>query len=620
MLQAEARIISDNNFKPSFEILNKTITDQESLIASLRKEVHELRNRGRPPSNMAYEYLTNLQYKVKTLAAQVSSFESGEKYVKIKADYESRLAGKDREIKRLKRELANAQRQVIGVRNMWMRVNDDLEKEHADVLSKKDWKIGALEKQTLNLRTMLNEERDKFRRKARELYHVKTELEDEKGKNLKLTSQINRNHENSSTSSSLIPNRKKIANNREKTGKKPGAQFGHKAHLRKKHAPTNTIDIPAPEKYANSPDYKSTGKMISKQFVDIRIEIVVDEYRTPEFRNVRTGQRVHAEFPDGLVNEVTYSGNVKSFAFLLNNRYNVSIANVSEFLAELTGGELQISTGMINGLAKELSLKTEADQKKDFADLLLAPVMNVDFTTARVNGKNKSVTVCATPSTVIYTAKEHKGHEGVKGTPAEDSQQTFVHDHDKTFYNYGGAHQECLDHVLRHLKDSMENEPKLKWNQRMRELIRETIHFRKSLDPDDDRDPDEIDPDKVAEFEKKYDEILNAAKDEYEYEPPSKYYKKGFNLYKKMLRYRDNHLLFLHDRRVPHSNSLAERLLRVLKRKQHQVMTFRSFEGLAYLCQSLGVIASLRSRGKNLYNSVSSIFSMSKKSTENATT
>ena len=84
--------------------------------------------------------------------------------------------------------------------------------------------------------------------------------------------------------------------------------------------------------------------------------------------------------------------------------------------------------------------------------------------------------------------------------------------------------------------------------------------------------------------------------------------KKGYNLFKKMLKYRDNHLLFLHDRRVPHSNSLSERLLRIFKRKQHQVMTFRSFENLAYLCQSLGVIASLRSQGKNLYNNVASIF------------
>jgi len=143
----------------------------------------------------------------------------------------------------------------------------------------------------------------------------------------------------------------------------------------------------------------------------------------------------------------------------------------------------------------------------------------------------------------------------------------------------------------------------------MRELIREMIHFRNSLDPDDDRDPDQIDPNKVIDFEARYDKILALAKEEYEYEPPSKYYIDGFNLYKKLLKYRNEHLLFLHDRKVPHNNNLAERLLRVLKRKQSQAMTFRSDGGLDYLCRSLGIVASLRSQGKNLYENVSSIFS-----------
>jgi len=422
----------------------------------------------------------------------------------------------------------------------------------------------------------------------------------------------------------LKPNHKKITNNREKTGKKPGGQVGHEGHPRKKHAPTKSIEIPAPKKYENSPDYKRTGKTIKKQVVDIRVELIVTEYSTPEFRNVLTGQQVHAEFPEGMVNEVNYSGNMKAFAFLLNNRCNVSLANVSNFLSELTGGELKPSTGMINGLSKEFSLKTEAERKKAFADLLLSPVMNTDFTVVRVNGKNMNVAVCATPSTTMYFAREHKGHEGVKGTPVETYQHTLAHDHDKTYYKYGDSHQECLEHPLRYLKNSMENEPVLKWNKQMRKLIREMIHFRNSLytkgkrDPDqinqdspdakEERNPDQIDPERVKAFEAKYDEILELAKKEYEYEPPSKYYVDGFNLYKRMSDYKANHLLFLHDRRVPPTNNLSERKLRVIKRKNAQVMSFRSFDGIDYLCQSMGTVDSLRNQGSNLYECVASIY------------
>jgi hypothetical protein len=558
--------------------------------------------------NTNFEYTTNLQYKVKSLSARVQAFESGEKYVAMRVAFKAQLSGRDQAIRGLKAELADAHRALVAMRHNWMQVYDDLAKEHANDLAKKDRGIKELEERALMAEEKLDALKGDLRNKSRELYQVKTALEEERGKNHKLLAQINRNHENSSVPSSLKPGRKKITNNREKTGKKPGGQPGHEGHPRKKHIPTNLIHIPAPEKYANSPDYKPTGKTIVKQVVGICVKVVVDEYSTPEFRHVRTGQRVHADFPAGVVNEVNYDGSVKSFAFLLNNYCNVSVAKVASFLSELTYGELKISTGMINGLSKEFSARTEEEQKKAFADILLSPVINVDFTTARVSGRKVNVLVCATPRTVIYFAREQKGHAGIKETPLEEYLQIVVHDHDLTFYNYGGAHQECMDHASRYLLGSMENEPGLEWNWRMRELIREMIHFRNGLDPDDDRDPDKIDPARVGELEGRYDAILELAKKEYEYEPPSKYYREGFNLYKRMLKYRDCHLLFLHDRRVPHSNNLAERLLRIYKRKQAQVMTFRSFAGLDYLCRAAGVIASFNAQGKNLFESVASIF------------
>ena len=91
------------------------------------------------------------------------------------------------------------------------------------------------------------------------------------------------------------------------------------------------------------------------------------------------------------------------------------------------------------------------------------------------------------------------------------------------------------------------------------------------------------------------DEILYLANNEYE--PPGKYYPEGYNLFKKMRGHRENQLLFLHDIRVPPTNNYSERLLRVFKRKQSQVMTFRSLESLEYLCQSMGLVASLLEQG-----------------------
>ena len=82
----------------------------------------------------------------------------------------------------------------------------------------------------------------------------------------------------------------------------------------------------------------------------------------------------------------------------------------------------------------------------------------------------------------------------------------------------------------------------------------------------------------------KYQEILEKAKEEYILHEPSPYYRDGYNLYRRMQKYKTQHLLFLHDMRVPTTNNTAERCLRDYKRKQTFAMTFRSFESLEELC------------------------------------
>lgn len=90
-------------------------------------------------------------------------------------------------------------------------------------------------------------------------------------------------------------------------------------------------------------------------------------------------------------------------------------------------------------------------------------------------------------------------------------------------------------------------------------------------------------------------------------------YRDGYNLYKRMVKYRTAHLLFLHDMKVPHNNNLAERLLRAYKRKQHQVMSFRSDESIDYLCQCMSMLLSLRRDSEeSLFDSVSKIFDRQK--------
>ncbi len=117
------------------------------------------------------------------------------------------------------------------------------------------------------------------------------------GTNKKLEKKVNTNFENSSLPSSALPFRKKIPNNRKPTGKKQGAQPGHKAHTASRLTPTKEpIYLPAPKSLVANPDIYPTGKCITKQLIDIQILINVQDYIADEYRNRITGSRLHAPF------------------------------------------------------------------------------------------------------------------------------------------------------------------------------------------------------------------------------------------------------------------------------------------------------------------------------------
>jgi hypothetical protein len=286
--------------------------------------------------------MTSPQYEVRHLRAQVKAFKSGEEQKSLEGYYEDCLAAKDREIRKLKLELGEIRTQYIDVRNNWQDVIEDIEAEHAKTYARQErsnkalWRrIEKFEKENTELRQRLQAEKE-------QKYTALIELEEEKSKVKKLKAQIKRDYETSGIPSSMVANKKKITNNREKTGRRPGGQPGHMGHRRKQYKPTITHEI-YPNLHTN-PCYRPTGRRITKQLVDVQVNLIVTEWRTDEYRDIFTGQRVHAAFPDGLVNEVTYGGTVKALAFLVQNHCNVSMGKTSDLLCEITGGQRRRST------------------------------------------------------------------------------------------------------------------------------------------------------------------------------------------------------------------------------------------------------------------------------------
>lgn len=289
--------------------------------------------------NRSFEYVSILEYRLKAANDKIIAFESGERYTQQQAKYRKRLYLQELQIKKLTAELAQAHSYIISIRNQWFEVFEDFQKATAkrEAASFKEEK--ALKKKLFKAEGARDSALDTVTKLRKELYEVQTELEDEKGKNLKLTAQINRDYENSSISSSKSIKNKKIHNSREKTDRKQGGQPGHKGHCRKKQIPTSgPILLPPPQAVLDDPDFKKTTKTIIKQHISIRVELDVTEYHADVYYNSKTGERIHAEFPAGIVNDVNYDGSIKAFLFLLNNDCGTSIDKSINFLSELTGG------------------------------------------------------------------------------------------------------------------------------------------------------------------------------------------------------------------------------------------------------------------------------------------
>ena len=117
-----------------------------------------------------FEYITNLQYKVKSLTFQVQSFESGKKYVSMCSEFARQLATKNREIEKLKSELTDAHFETVTVRKNWMQVFEDVSNEHEKEFGEKDRTIKKLEALLLATQQQVDDARDKLRDKNVELY------------------------------------------------------------------------------------------------------------------------------------------------------------------------------------------------------------------------------------------------------------------------------------------------------------------------------------------------------------------------------------------------------------------------------------------------------------------
>ena len=418
---------------------------------------------------------------------------------------------------------------------------------------------------------------------------LKEENKNLRADNARMKSILNNNSSNTSLPPSTDQKGKKKAaneyNGREKSNKNKGGQKGRKGTTLTKEDVIEKIE---------SGEYKHevieigepSEKYVSKYVLDFVVTVKATEYRF--YANESGVINIPAEF----TSNVTYGPNVKAVAVDLNGEGMVSNKRITEFINTLTDGKLSVSEGAVYGFGKEFQKKSKELREQIANEVLNKEVVYTDATVVTVNGEQKHVRNQSADNVVYYSYTGSKTIESIRENSLLSKYNgILVHDNETALYHFGLDHAECNAHIKRYLRKNTE-EIGHKWSEKLFEHL-SGLNKRKKLLMSKEEFFTSREQKKAK---KEYDTILEAGRKEYEKDKDNEEILSSYelSLLNRLGKYKNNHLLFIHNKNVDFTNNRSERDLRKFKNKQKMSGGFRNEEGCKLFCNIMTVIETFK--------------------------
>lgn len=408
---------------------------------------------------------------------------------------------------------------------------------------------------------------------------------------------------NDSSNSSLPPSTDQKGkgsntyNTREKTGKKCGGQRGHEGTTLTKHEVKNKIEN-GDFQHKIVPIGKQSGEYVSKYVLDLQIFPTATELR---FYADESGKIV---VPKEYQSDVIYGAVIKSIAVDLYSEGAVSNDRICEFINAISGNKLNLSTGSIYGFCRAFAEKSKESISQIYEELMNAETVYTDATVVTVNGKQAYIRNQSTGKSVLYSPMEKKDIDTLKETGIlPDYYGTLVHDHETALYHFGSRHGECIVHLMRYLKKNTE-ESGNDWSGELSSLFSAMNEERKKKISADSI----FSNGEVSSYEAEYDRILLKGRSQNK-KTSGKYAKKEEKtLLNRLEKYKENHLLFLHNFQVGFDNNMSERDLRKCKNRQKIAGGFRKQSGNEMYCSIMSIIETCKRKEMQIFENICRIF------------
>lgn len=421
-----------------------------------------------------------------------------------------------------------------------------------------------------------------------------------------LVSKFGANSKNSSKPPSLDPNRKK--NGRTKTNKKVGGQKGHiGTTLVQVEDPDVIIDL-AVDKSTLPPDqiFKKAEPIV-RQVFDVIIDVKVTEYRA-EVLIDRDEKKYSAQFPENVNSPVQYGNSVKGLAVYLSNYQMIPFERMRDLFCHQIG--LPISTGTLANFNNEAAQKLASFEDAAKSALIESSVLHHDETGVNINGTTFWLHSASNALWTYFSAHKKRGKEAMDAVGILPKYAgILIHDHWKPYFGYTCEHAVCNAHILRELERAAV-EDNQQWAKDMQALLRE-------LNIECDKNGGSLTPEQIEVAKSSYEAIINRGFEEcpLESSPPGDPKKRGRqkksksrNLLERLHNYQKETLRFIEDKRVPFTNNLSERDIRMTKVHQKISGCFKSIDTAQNFCRIRSFISTCMKQGFEVASSLTGIF------------
>ncbi len=425
-----------------------------------------------------------------------------------------------------------------------------------------------------------------------------------------LQDQLNKNSKNSSKPPSSDGLKKPRTKSRRKPGnKKNGGQEGHVGHTLEPVEEPDHIELHEVEHCdlcgATLTDVEAESHKRRQVFDIPPVKIEVTEHQAEIKTCPHCMYTNTASFPPDVTALVQYGGRIRAMAVYQNNYQFVPLGRIGDFFEDIYDHRPTEAVILQANATCAENIKPANDAIKEL--LINSHVVNFDETGLRVEGKLNWLHVASTHELTYYIVHPKRGKEAmdVMGILSEFG-GVAMHDHWKPYLNYTDViHALCNAHHLRDLT-FIHEQYEQDWAEDMSQCL---LDIKKEVDQARPY-KDELDSDKIEEFEGRFDKII-AEGLELNPPPPKEPGKRGRvkqsppkNLLDRLKGYKREVLAFMYDFDVPFDNNQAERDVRMMKLRQKISGTFRTAVGADVFCSIRGYISTVRKNGHHVLDAI----------------